>query len=62
MGEDRKFSREEITTLVAGPVCSANDGDNDEDEDWEEEDDEEEEKKGKEEEEPIWTAPARHGR
>ena len=59
MRENRRFSREEITTVVADPVCRANDGDNDEDEDWEEEE-EEEEKKGEEEEEeeeePVWTA------
>jgi hypothetical protein len=64
--EDRRFSREEITTLVADSVCCASDGDNDEDEDWEEEEEEEEEKKGKEEEEeeeePVSTAPDRHGR
>jgi len=62
--EDRKFSREEITTLAANPVRCANDRDNDEDEDWEEEE-EEEEKKGEEdeeeEEEPVWTAD-QHGR
>jgi hypothetical protein len=46
--EDRRFSREEITTVVVGPVSCANDGDDDEDEDWEDEEEEEEEKKGEE--------------
>ncbi len=59
MREDRRFSCEEITTLVAHPVCCANDGDNDEDEDWEEEEEEEEEEP---EEEPVSMAPNRHGR
>jgi len=65
--EDRRFSREEITTVVVGPVSCANDGDDDEDEDWEdEEEEEEEEKKGEkddeddEEEEPLWSAPDGH--
>ena len=66
MREDRRFSHEEITTVVVDPVCCANDGDNDEDEDWEEEEEEEgEEEKGEqeeeEEEEPVWMAPP-HGR
>ena len=52
--EDRRFSREEITTVVAGPVSCANDGDDDEDEDWEEAEEEEEE--------PVCTAPDGHGR
>src|ERR1035438_6202184 len=45
--QHRRFSREEITTLVvADPVCCANDEDNDEDEDWEEEEEWEEEEFG----------------
>jgi hypothetical protein len=63
--EERRFFREEITTVVAGPVSCANDWDDDEDED---EDEEEEEKKGEEEEEdeeeeePVWSAPDGHRR
>jgi hypothetical protein len=60
--KDRRFSCKEIGTLVADPVCRANDGDNDKDDDWEEE--EEEEKKGEEEQEEedevVWTAPGPH--
>jgi hypothetical protein len=63
--DERWFSGEEITTLVASSLSCANDGDNDEDEDWEE-DEEEEKKKGgedeEEEEEPVWTAPDDHNR
>lgn len=44
MREERRSFREEITTVVAGPVSCANDWDDDKDE-------EEEEKKGEEEEE-----------
>ena len=66
MHQHRRFSREEITTLVvADPVCCANDEDNDEDEDWEEEEEWEEEEFGvnpMEEEEPVCTAPNRKGR
>jgi hypothetical protein len=54
--QHRRFSREEITTLVvADPVCCANDEDNDEDEDedWEEEEEWGEEEW--EEEEPVCT-------
>jgi hypothetical protein len=68
--EDRRFSREKITTVVVGPVSCANDGDDDEDdEDWEDEEEEEEEKKGEEddeddeddeEEDPLWSAPDGH--
>jgi len=58
--DERWFSGEEITTLVASPLSCANDGDDDEDE----EDEEEEKKKGdedeEEEEEPVWTAPNDH--
>ena len=60
MRDERWFSGEEITTLVASPLSCANDGDDDEDE----EDEEEETKKGdeddEEEEEPVWTAPNDH--
>ena len=60
MRDERWFSGEEITTLVASPLSCANDGDDDEDE----EDEEEEKKKGdddeEEEEEPVWTAPNDH--
>ena len=60
MRDERWFSGEEITTLVAGPLSYANDGGDDEDE----EDEEEEKKKGdeddEEEEEPLWTAPNDH--
>ena len=56
MRDERWFSGEEITTLVASPLSYANDGGDDEDE----EDEEEEKKKGdddeEEEEEPVWTA------
>ena len=62
MRDERWFSGEEITTLVASPLSCANDGDDDEDE----EDEEEEKKKGdeddEEEEEPVWTAPTITGR
>ena len=55
MRDQRWFSGEEITTLVASPLSCANDGGEDE------EDEEEEKKKGdeddEEEEEPVWTAP-----
>ena len=59
MRDERWFSGEEITTLVASPLSCANDGDDDE------EDEEEEKKKGdedeeEEEEEPVWTAPNDH--
>jgi hypothetical protein len=58
--DERWFSGEEITTLVASPLSCANDGDEDEDE----EDEEEEKKKGdedeEEEEEPVWTAADDH--
>ena len=57
MRDERWFSGEEITTLVASPLSCANDGEDDEDE-------EEEKKKGdedeEEEEEPLWTAPNDH--
>ena len=60
MRDERWFSGEEITTLVAVPLSCANDGDDDEDE----EDEEEEKKKGdddeEEEEDPVWTAPNDH--
>ena len=46
MRDERWFSGEEITTLVAGPLSYANDGGDDEDEE--------------EEEEPVWTAPNDH--
>ena len=46
MRDERWFSGEEITTLVASPLSCANDGDDDEDEE--------------EEEEPVWTAPNDH--
>jgi hypothetical protein len=58
--DERCFSNEEITTLLASPLSCANNGDDDEDE----EDEEEEKKKGdedeEEEEEPVWTAPTDH--
>jgi len=44
--DERWFSGEEITTLVASPLSCANDGDDDEDEE--------------DEEEPVWTAPNDH--
>jgi hypothetical protein len=44
--DERWFSGEEITTLVASPLSCANDGDEDEDEE--------------EEEEPVWTAADDH--
>ena len=47
MRDERWFSGEEITTLVASPLSCANDGDDDEDE----ENEEEEKKKGDEDEE-----------
>jgi hypothetical protein len=54
--DERWFSGEEISILVAIPLSCANDGDDEEDE----EDEEEEKKKGdedeEEEEEPVWTA------
>ena len=46
MRDERWFSGEEITTLVASPLSCANDGDDDEDEE--------------DEEEPVWTAPNDH--
>ena len=55
MRDERWFSGDEITTLVASPLSCANDGDDEADEDWEEDDEEEEE-------EPLWTAPNDHGR
>ena len=63
MRDERWFSGEEITTLLASPLSYANDGDDDDDE--EDEDEEEEKKKGdedddEEEEEPVWTAPNDH--
>ena len=60
MRDERWFSGEEITTLVASPLSCANDGDDDE------EDEEEEKKKGdddeEEEEELVWTLPTITGR
>jgi hypothetical protein len=63
--DERWFSGEEITTLLASPLSYANDGDDDDDE--EDEDEEEEKKKGdedddEEEEEPVWTLPPITGR
>jgi hypothetical protein len=46
--EERRSFREEITTVVAGPLSCANDWDDDEDEEEEQE------------EEPVWSAPDGH--